>query len=169
LVRSVYTSIINKFALPYICKEIRSIGGFGLLQEYKHSMFDLLTKMYPEHKWTPWEINKVTVNYWEDESNRKKAVDWAGKQLNVKQLDDWYNVLQKVKGFIMKLKARILFPLLVEVYCKLNIKTLCFFCSRVFTLTTIGCHGNSKEPLKNFGMTIIINENFLIGLLSSWD
>ena len=54
--------------------------------------FDLLTEVYPEYEWLPWKFDRCVTNYWTDIKNVRKFMDWAGKQLNVKEMSDWYNV-----------------------------------------------------------------------------
>jgi hypothetical protein len=35
-------------------------------------------------------------HYWEDVSNHRKFIEWATKQLNIKDLNDWYKIKVKV-------------------------------------------------------------------------
>ena len=65
---------------------------------HNRSLFTVLTSVYPEYEWLPWKFSKVPVNYWNSVENRKKYMDWAGEQLGVKELSDWYNVNYKVKN-----------------------------------------------------------------------
>jgi hypothetical protein len=78
-------------------KDFTQIGGSGLLQsKYHGSPFLLLSTIYPEYDWLPWKFDKCPQNYWTDVNNQRKFMEWAGKQWNIKELSDWYNVSQEV-------------------------------------------------------------------------
>jgi len=38
------------------------------------------------------------MKYWSNEENHKDFMDWLGKELNFKKMDDWYNISQKAIG-----------------------------------------------------------------------
>jgi hypothetical protein len=57
----------------------------------------LLASMYPGYDWLPWKFAKCPQNYWEDTKNQRKFMDWAGKELKVKEMSDWYNITLNVK------------------------------------------------------------------------
>jgi 5-hydroxyisourate hydrolase-like protein (transthyretin family) len=82
------------------CKDFPQFNG------KKSSPPKLLAKLYPEYEWLPWKFEKCPKNYWDDVNNQKKFIDWAGKQLNIKEMTDWYNVTRKVtpRGFYFKIK-----------------------------------------------------------------
>ncbi len=52
--------------------------------------------MFPDHVWLPWLFNQVPKNFWGDMKNQRNFMDWLGKRLNVKKLDDWYKITGKV-------------------------------------------------------------------------
>jgi hypothetical protein len=58
----------------------------------------MLSKLYPEYDWLPWKFEMTPKNYWSDVNNVKKFMDWAAKQLKIKEFSDWQNV--KIKAFI---------------------------------------------------------------------
>ena len=60
------------------------------------SQLELLTEAYPDYDWLPWQFEKCPDNYWNNSTHVKKYMDWAGKQLNVKEMRDWYNVSYSV-------------------------------------------------------------------------
>jgi hypothetical protein len=45
----------------------------------------------------PWRFGKTPKNYWENVNNVKKFITWASKQLNIKEMNDWYNISVTVK------------------------------------------------------------------------
>ena len=69
-------------------------GSYLLL--LKTSYAQLLAEAYPEYDWLPWQFEKSPKRFWENPKNVRKFMDWAGKQLNVKEMSDWYNVTSKV-------------------------------------------------------------------------
>jgi hypothetical protein len=56
----------------------------------------MLATVFPEHPWLPWRFNLPPKYYWDGVKNIKKFFDWAGKQLNVNEINDWYKVSRKV-------------------------------------------------------------------------
>ena len=52
--------------------------------------------MHPEYKWLPWKFDTVPHRFWEDINNVKRYVQWLGDQLNIKTMEDWYQVSYKV-------------------------------------------------------------------------
>jgi hypothetical protein len=52
--------------------------------------------VYPEYEWLPWRFNIVLKGFWDDVKNQKKFMDWAGKQLDYKNREDWFKVTTKV-------------------------------------------------------------------------
>jgi hypothetical protein len=56
----------------------------------------LLSGVYPEFDWLPWKFEKTPKNFWVDMKNQRKFLDWAGKQLGIKEMSDWYKISSKV-------------------------------------------------------------------------
>jgi hypothetical protein len=59
-------------------------------------MFTMLSTVYPEYKWLPWKFVKTKNNFTKEQSNHKELVDDLGKQLNIKELSDWYKITNEV-------------------------------------------------------------------------
>ena len=70
-----------------------------LQKKYNNSPINLLSSVYPEYEWLPWKFEKSPNHFWEDVNNKRKFMDWAGKQLNIKDMSDWYKVSVKVLKF----------------------------------------------------------------------
>ena len=66
------------------------------LVNLKTSYIDVLLEAYPEYDWLPWKFEKLPKYYWNNINNVRKFMDWAGKELNVKEMSDWYKVLSTV-------------------------------------------------------------------------
>jgi hypothetical protein len=77
-------------------QQLIDVGGRSLLNKFKNSPFLLLSNVYPDYHWLPWKFTAVPPNYWNDKKNIRIFLDWAAKQLKVKEMSDWYNVTYKV-------------------------------------------------------------------------
>jgi hypothetical protein len=80
-------------------KDLLDVGGRSVLQKHKESPLRLLSSVYPEHEWLPWKFN-CPRNFWKDANNQRKFMDWAAKELKLKEMDDWYNVTEKVYNLV---------------------------------------------------------------------
>lgn len=78
------------------CSDLTKDFDRGLLQRYKNSMASLLSAMYPNHNWLPWKWDRCPKKFWDDVNNKKKFLDWAGKQLGINEPKDWSKVTHKV-------------------------------------------------------------------------
>jgi hypothetical protein len=79
-------------------KDFVKLDGHTLLKEkYHSSVYHFLSKMYPNYDWLPWKFVRCTRNFWDDVNNKRKYLEWVSKQLNIKEMSDWYKVAQKVK------------------------------------------------------------------------
>ena len=52
--------------------------------------------VFPEYDWLPWQFVQTPNKYWEDDKNKIKFVEWAGKELGIKEKNDWYKVTAEV-------------------------------------------------------------------------
>ena len=77
-------------------QDIVSVGGEEILRDYDNSPSRLLSTVYPEIEWLPWKFSNSPQDYWDDVNYQRKYVDWLGKQLGVKTIDDWYNIKHTV-------------------------------------------------------------------------
>ena len=77
-------------------QEFNHIGGAPLLAKYNDSLPQLLAAQYPEYEWLPWKFSLSPKNFWEDEKNQKWFLEWAGKELKIKEMSDWYQINAKV-------------------------------------------------------------------------
>ena len=78
-------------------KDIYAIGGKTLLRnKYDGTVYTLLSTVYPEYDWLPWKFHRTSRNTWKEQETTRKFLEWAGNQLGVKELSDWYKVSKKV-------------------------------------------------------------------------
>jgi hypothetical protein len=80
-----------------VTKDFIKFGGGGLVTKYKNSPYLLLLTAYPEYDWLPWLFTVTPKYFWPVLKNQRKFLDWAGKQLGVKDFSDWYKFSQEVK------------------------------------------------------------------------
>lgn len=77
-------------------KDYSKVLGDQFEKEYNSSPIQLLSSAYPEQEWLPWKFSRCPTTYWDDISNVRKFMDWAGNQLNIKEMSDWYNISSQV-------------------------------------------------------------------------
>jgi hypothetical protein len=78
-------------------QDFYDIGGGSLLSKYNSSPSLLISVLYPDYEWLPWKFGTTSMNYWDDVNNQIKFIKWAGKELKIKEMSDWYNVTLKVE------------------------------------------------------------------------
>ena len=76
------------------------MGGKTVLNMYSGSLSKLLSSIYPEHNWQLWKFNQVPANWWIN--NAKLFMEKAARELNIKSLEDWYNVSREVFSHLLK-------------------------------------------------------------------
>ena len=65
------------------------------MKKYDNSRHKLLSTIYPNYEWLPWQFEKAT-HFFESSENQKKWIDWAKTQLNVRDMNDWYQITSQV-------------------------------------------------------------------------
>ena len=78
-------------------KDLQKNYGSTLLKYNKNSHMNLITSVYPNYKWLPWKFSHTPKGYWNDENNIKEYMNWLSEKLNIKTMEDWYNVTNEVK------------------------------------------------------------------------
>ena len=75
-----------------------------LLQLHNDSLFEVLSSIYPQYEWMQWRFKhcKCPQNFWNNIENQRKYIEWAGKELNIKEMSDWYKISNEVKKKIKK-------------------------------------------------------------------
>jgi hypothetical protein len=77
-------------------EQFLEIGGNTILNKFNYSSIFLFSTIYPDYNWLPWKFSMSTLNYWGDVKNQRTFMDWAAKELNVKEMSDWYKISNKV-------------------------------------------------------------------------
>ena len=72
--------------------------GRGLLQsKYSNSPIMFLKGVFPEVEWLPWKLGNIK-GYWNDIENQKIYAKWLGETLGYKNMDDWYQLTNRLIG-----------------------------------------------------------------------
>ena len=58
----------------------------------QHSISEIVQSTYPEHDWLIWKFRRVPNGFWNDKKNQRNCLDWIGKQLGIKDMEDWYKM-----------------------------------------------------------------------------
>jgi hypothetical protein len=66
------------------------LRGLNFMKSHR-SLFNALKKFYPDHNWDPLRFSRIPKGSY-TQSMQRAALERLGKQLGVKELDDWYSV-----------------------------------------------------------------------------
>lgn len=62
------------------------------LKMFAGSPYRLLKDAFPRYDWQEWMFARVPDEFWNSPANRRRYMDWLGKQLGCSQPEDWYQV-----------------------------------------------------------------------------
>jgi hypothetical protein len=84
----------------YFIQELVKLGGSCLGLKYT-SLSQLLREVYPDYEWLQWRFDnrKCPNGLWDNVNSQKKFIEWAASELQIKDINDWYNVSFKVTLF----------------------------------------------------------------------
>lgn len=71
-------------------RDVMRHGGSSLLFHFGNSMCSMMSGVHPEVVWLPWRFSHVPRGYWESLENRRECLEWLGRRLGVKGMEDWY-------------------------------------------------------------------------------
>eukprot|EP01114_Cavostelium_apophysatum_P005321 TRINITY_DN1615_c1_g1_i1.p2 TRINITY_DN1615_c1_g1~~TRINITY_DN1615_c1_g1_i1.p2 ORF type:complete len:559 (-),score=129.89 TRINITY_DN1615_c1_g1_i1:334-2010(-) len=67
--------------------------GTAVLKYYpKHSLINALVAIYPERNWEVWRFVESPKNYWDDETNGRKFLEYLAEKLGIRNFDDWFTI-----------------------------------------------------------------------------
>lgn len=88
--------------LLIILKNIEKLGGKQLLRMHNDSLFQLVSDVYSEHRWLPWKFRDFSSKgVLTNMRQRQYFVNWMEKQLDIKEINDWYKIKAEVICFIL--------------------------------------------------------------------
>ncbi len=100
--------IVDKhhFHLWYKVKrnDFAKLGGGGLIMgQYSSSIYRMLSKIYPDFDWLPWEFENMPRELSKDPLVLRKAIRYIENELNIKNLSNWNSIpletLRVMKAF----------------------------------------------------------------------
>lgn len=74
--------------------EIVSYGGNSIFKKGE-TVYDILCKNYPDHKWEKHKFKRHPKNYWNNDENQKQFLENLSLKFNIKQPKDWCNIKSK--------------------------------------------------------------------------
>ena len=77
-------------------KHLQDNGGYQILNIYGNSPSKLLQHVYPEYDWSLWKFDTVPKGYWQSTSNIENFINRLATQLDIQQMDDWYQITTKI-------------------------------------------------------------------------
>ena len=77
-------------------KDFQSKVGNELSSQFITSPYRLLSSSYPEYDWLPWKFSTTPRNFWSNLKNQKKFVEWAAKEFQIQDMNDWYKISYQV-------------------------------------------------------------------------
>ena len=76
-------------------RDFRDHKGGAFLLHYDSTISNAVKAYLPKRKWNEWQFGKTPKGFWEDRANRLRYMQWLGKRLGYKKLNDWYAVTRK--------------------------------------------------------------------------
>ena len=73
-------------------KDFRSNFGGYCLTFYHGSPALAAMDLFPKHRWQQWKFPKVPCGFWHQAENRRRYLEWLGRQLGFRRPEDWRRV-----------------------------------------------------------------------------
>jgi uncharacterized protein YunC (DUF1805 family) len=70
-----------------VCKKAPFLNN-----NYQGNLLTALKTLYPHHPWNSSQFSLLPKGYWNNLEHQREKLEQVGKELGVKQLDDWYSV-----------------------------------------------------------------------------
>ena len=87
-------------------KDFKDLGGSALLKLHDFSLYQVLSFVYSEHEWLPWQFDKCPHHFWSDSNKKMQFIETISKELKI---NDWYKVnkenIRTIKGGDSLLKS----------------------------------------------------------------
>lgn len=72
--------------------QIAEKRGQSLLMKYNKSPSKMITSIFSDHEWDMEKFAKMPKGYYMNEKLQRDMMDRLGKELNIKEMEDWYHV-----------------------------------------------------------------------------
>lgn len=73
----------------------RNRGGGLLLYQWKSSAIAGIKECFSEYDWNEWLFTCAPRSFWNNPKNRRRYMDWLGRQLGIRRTEDWYRVTNR--------------------------------------------------------------------------
>lgn len=70
-------------------------GSALLLYQWKSSAIAGLKECFSDYDWNEWLFTCAPRSFWNDAANRRRYMDWLGKQIGIHKPEDWYQVTNR--------------------------------------------------------------------------
>ena len=77
------------------CKDFFRHSGRELLKLYGNSTAMAVMDLIPRQDWCEWRFHCVPGGFWRKAENRRRYMQWLGKQLNFRRAEDWLRVRRR--------------------------------------------------------------------------
>lgn len=76
-------------------KDFVTHRGAYLWDSFGRSLLALLKDYRPHHNWLEWKFSQVSARFWAERTNRHRYLDWLGRQLGFRRIEDWYQIKER--------------------------------------------------------------------------
>ncbi|MCP4548077.1 MAG: hypothetical protein GY835_16560, partial [bacterium] len=73
-------------------RDFKDNHGGTLLYMFGGSPSAVVKDRYPDFNWQEWLFPTIPHHFWDDRTNRRRYLEWLGKQLGFKRMEDWYHL-----------------------------------------------------------------------------
>jgi hypothetical protein len=87
------------YEMPH--EKISEMGGKRILQIHGYNSLDMVTSLFPNHRWMRWRFDNVSTQYWQSILNSssellqgelQEFIEYKARQLGVQKKEDWYRI-----------------------------------------------------------------------------
>lgn len=73
-------------------QQIHEHGGRGLLRHYNDSPSFLISSLFPEYFWLPWQFHQAPLGFWANLKNQRLYLEWLANRLEITNWQQWYDI-----------------------------------------------------------------------------
>lgn len=66
--------------------------GISFLKLYNGSPIAAVKAHLPQYEWIDWFFDNVPLTFWQSQDRRRRFMEWLGKKLGIRRMEDWYNI-----------------------------------------------------------------------------
>jgi len=69
--------------------------GSRLLAQFGSSPCAIVQDAWPQYRWLEWRFLQVRQGFWDDPANRRRYMEWFGKQIGIRHTEGWYQLTKQ--------------------------------------------------------------------------